>query len=182
MRISGDADAAAAAAGEGSTSAADASHSGGGGPSDAGQDHDAIEVKAGRCLPPTRDDNLGPHPAPDGNLSFGAACAGRVSLAEMLSEAGKAADVQTGCVAARGGSQPTCHLWHEGLDDGWGAQVPATTTTNPHPHHSLFTRTRTRTRTCALARPTTTNPRLRPHPNNKPSPSPEPEPEPEPEP
>ena len=142
MRISGDADAAAAAAaaaaGEGSTSAADASHSGGGGPSDAfgRQDHDAIEVKAGRCLPTTRDGNLGPHPAPDGNLSFGAACAGRVSLAEMLSEAGKAADVQTGCVAARGGSQPACRLWHEGLDDGWGAQARPTTTINPYPHLS----------------------------------------------
>ena len=135
MRISGDADAAAAAAGEGSTSAADASHSGGGGPGDAfgRQDHDAIEVKAGRCLPTTRDGNLGPHLAPDGNLSFGAACAGRVSLAEMLSEAGKAADVQTGCVAARGGSQPTCRLWHEGLDDGWGAQARHKASPPPSP-------------------------------------------------
>jgi hypothetical protein len=41
----------------------------------------------------------------------------------MLYDAGRVADVQTGCVAARGGSQPTCHVWHEGLDDGWGAQA-----------------------------------------------------------
>ena len=81
----------------------------------------------GRCLPSTRGGNL----TRGGSLGRGSSCANRQSLAEMLYEAGRVADVQTGCVAARGGSQPTatggsqptCHVWHEGLDDGWGAQA-----------------------------------------------------------